>query len=217
MFHRRSAVTAVAAAFIATALAACGSNQSDEVVTLTTTVAEETTVEPSTEAQDDTSAQAQPTLADSAAESPSPAQPTLPDSAAESASPAPPAPAQAATYSVSNSSQVGGQCASDIPNVSVETGSATSCGFAIAVFNQLVGAPWNLEGRDPTVNQLPTTYVQAASPVTGQSYSMRCYAGSDRHTITCSEQGAGNDQSLQTTFSASSPAIWPSLGIYSNI
>lgn len=85
-------------------------------------------------------------------------------------------------------SQIGGTCGT-VDGATVTAGSATSCGFAMAVAQQaLQPGTWGPGvAPDPTVTApWGSTTVTATSPSTGETYTMSCSSGTDSFYAHCS-------------------------------
>lgn len=67
----------------------------------------------------------------------------------------------------------------------LKVGEATSCEFALAMYEAALGATYYMHSSDPTVTALPRTSFELRSPVTGETYPINCYAGSDSRALSC--------------------------------
>lgn len=83
-------------------------------------------------------------------------------------------------------SEIGAECNRTLANGDqIRMESATSCDFAMAMYEKALASTFELYSPDPTVTQIPVTSFDLRSSVTGESYPIRCRVGSDSSTITC--------------------------------
>ena len=107
-----------------------------------------------------------------------------------------------------NASQIGGDCGTTPQGDRITAGSATSCEFAVAMFDPASKATYtmtSLEPSNPTVGSLYTAHITAKSPVTGENYDLVCRIGSDNADLTCQKPG---DRSVSGSFT-SAAHDWP--------
>lgn len=90
-----------------------------------------------------------------------------------------------------NEGQIGGNCGTTAYGDKIEAGDATSCEFAAILFDAALASEWALSAPDPTVTAIPMSTVTATSPVTGESYTVKCAIGSDAMALWCGDRDDG--------------------------
>ncbi|MGV0396869.1 hypothetical protein ACUY3M_00825 [Corynebacterium suicordis] len=166
-----------AAAAIAFTLAGCSSDSDSEQVaeqTSTTTVLETSGSAPSS-ASETQGAKPQPTKGGNAPATTSSMETMAPGGAGQGGS---------GDLAV-NPSQVGGTCGTTKEGDVVKAAGATSCAFAKVVYERALGATYSKWSPDPTVTSILRAEVTAASPATGDAYTLTCTVGSDWGVISC--------------------------------
>lgn len=88
--------------------------------------------------------------------------------------------------SVVDATGVGAVCNRVLANGDeLKVGEATSCEFALAMYEAAFSATYYMHSSDPTANALPRTSFELRSPVTGETYPINCYSGSDGKGLRC--------------------------------
>ena len=94
--------------------------------------------------------------------------------------------------------QVGGNCGTTPEGAKIRAGDNTSCEFAAMVYNRAIAATWTMT-NNPTVTSIPvTTLTGVPSPVTDETYDLKCSVGSDSQSMSCAE--ADGSPSVTFTF-----------------
>ena len=101
--------------------------------------------------------------------------------------------------------QIGGYCGTSSSGDSIDAGDATSCEFAAAVFDAAMQASYTMRSKDPTVTAVYQADITASSPVTKQSYNLKCHMGSDQRNLTCEKPG---DTTVRASFATADRSVW---------
>ena len=104
-----------------------------------------------------------------------------------------------------NVGQIGGYCGTSSSGDSIEAGDATSCEFAAAVFDAAMQASYTMRSKNPTVTAVYQADITASSPVTKQSYNLKCHMGSDQRNLTCEKPG---DTTVRASFKTADNSVW---------
>lgn len=195
----RRLLAAIAASSSALLVACSGGGTSEpETVTVISTQAPVTTTERVEESPTERNDEGSPTPKDIEPEQ------ETPTSETEDADPvAAPAPAPASNHSI-NYGQIGGNCGTSSLGHTIEAGSATPCEFAAAIYDAAMSATYTYSASRPDVTALPRTNITAFSPVTGQSYDLRCYITSDQRALSCDKP---DDSTVSADFALGPNAI----------
>ncbi|WP_408935804.1 hypothetical protein ACKFRL_03320 [Corynebacterium marquesiae] len=101
--------------------------------------------------------------------------------------------------------QIGGYCGTSSSGDSIDAGDATSCEFAAAVFDAAMQASYTMRSKSPTVTPVYQADITASSPVTKQSYNLKCHMGSDQRNLTCEKPG---DRTVRASFETADRSVW---------
>lgn len=101
--------------------------------------------------------------------------------------------------------QIGGYCGTSSSGDSIDAGDATSCEFAAAVFDAAMQASYTKRSKNPTVTAVYQADITASSPVTKQSYNLKCHMGSDQRNLTCEKPG---DNTVRASFKTADNSVW---------
>ena len=104
-----------------------------------------------------------------------------------------------------NAGQIGGYCGTSSSGDSIDAGDATSCEFAAAVFDAAMQASYTMRSKSPTVTPVYQADITASSPVTKQSYNLKCHMGSDQRNLTCEKPG---DRTVRASFETADRSVW---------
>lgn len=120
------------------------------------------------------------------------------------AEPEQPAPPAGSNHNI-HVGQIGGYCGTSSSGDSIDAGDATSCEFAAAVFDAAMQASYTMRSKDPTVTAVYQADITASSPVTKQSYNLKCHMGSDQRNLTCEKPG---DTTVRASFATADRSVW---------
>lgn len=130
-----------------------------------------------------------------------------PTSAASAHAPEPAgSPAAEAQPATQTASQVGGFCGTVQGEIEVEAFSATSCEFAMEMYNAAINATFTMSRSDPTTTAVPAVHgLKVSSPITRQTYTIDCFIGSAGDTLSCKMPG---DETVGADFRGTTGAYW---------
>ena len=122
-----------------------------------------------------------------------------------------PAPENTAVPQTKEASQVGGFCGTAGDDIEINASSATSCEFALAMYDAAISAEYQMRSVDPNDSTAPKAAMarglQVASPVTGQTYTINCMKSSAGGSLICTQPG---DDTVGATLNGPTPGYWHS-------
>ena len=66
-------------------------------------------------------------------------------------------------------------------------------------------ASYTRRSKNPTVTAVYHADITASSPVTKQSYNLKCHMGSDQRNLTCEKPG---DRTVRASFETADRSVW---------
>lgn len=156
-----------------------------------------------------------PAPADPSTESPQPTLRTAEKTPAEATSTAAPAAPAAQPHSnnvAANPEQIGGYCGMTSDGAEVDADDDASCAFAMAIYDAAISQAYESRtGASGNTVLAAVNDFQVTSSVTGQTYTLRCFVGTDGRGLICSQPSSAYGNSGGATFYREGGGNWHSI------